>query len=446
MPSDSALKRYTICTVDPEPITGMRGPQRHDALLVLPVQDPDQLIEAASLRVAPLEERHQAAMQASLAEAAKAEASNPVQQILRRHRARSSSAPGAAATHARTLQQPPGNDLRPSRPPGLMLPPPPRPASHLGQVSAGASATSCSSQGPTSQGLSLARLPSAPEDLPMAEAATSLDLPEAQLQLGKHTNGVEPMLLDAPPLIPSNTLASAPQRANSAAAAATAAAAALPTPPGLPSETAAVAAASDALIATFSAAGTSQAAAAPPPTADSISASAADSSELPHKRQGAQTEAAASNAAHLSQSQEQSGVTGIVSNSAQSEAGPEANGARQAGRGEQPGFEAEAAASGPAQSSPAFRAGGGAGFPQSMDLGSQGRAALAAMPQIGPDSDDEDVSCVNMRYRPRTAAPVKVQTKEQVAQQQKMSEEVKSKWLEGLQAAAKVRKQPHAGG
>lgn len=437
------------CLSDPE--SGYKYEGR-EALLVLPVQDPDKHIEAASLRVTPLEERHQAALQASLAEAKRAEADNPVQQILRRHRARSSPSSGAAATDARTLQQPPGSAHLPScRHSGLMLPPPPRPASNLGQVPAGPSPASCPSHGPASQGLSLARLPSAPKDLPRAEAATgSCSLPAAPLQFGKHTNGVEPMLLDAPPLVPSTTLASAPQRANSAAAAA----AALPTPPGLPSETAAVAAASDALIATFSVAGNgthsnapAAAAAAAPTAGSSIDASAADSSELPHGRQGAQTGAAASDAAHLSQSQEQSGVIGSVSNSAQSEAGAEADRAGQTGTGEQPGKEADAASAPAHSNGPAFRVGGGAGPPQSMDLGTQGRAALAAMPQIGPDSDDEDVSCVNMRYRPRTAAPVKVQTKDQVAQQQKRSEEVRSKWLEGLQAAAKVRKQlPYAGG
>ena len=275
----------------------------------------------------------------------------------------------------------------------------------------------------------------------MAAAATSPDLQHS-------ANGAQHNLVDAPPLVPSTALASAPQMANPAAAAA-AAAAALPVPPGLPSETAAVAAASDALIATFSAAGTgthpkaaaAAPAAAPPAAGSSIDMSATDSSEMPHMSRGGQTGAASPIAPDLSQAQEQphkGGTTGA--DSAQPEAVSEKDAARRPGTSEQPGRDA-AAAPGPAQSGPAPRAVGDAGPPRDIDYGSQGRAALAAMPKIGPDSDDEDVSCVNTRYRPRTALPVKTQTKEQIELQQKLSQEVRRKWLEELQDASKVQRQ-----
>lgn len=387
----------------------------------------------------PLEERQQVALQASIAEAEKAGADKDDQQFLRQQHALSKRSSGAAAKHARTSRQPPGR--KKSHPPngpvgvkscrsGLMLPPPPRPPSKPRQASAKPSSSDpCSSERATSQGLSLALLPAAP------------DLPQVTLQLRQHSAvGAKHLLVDAPPLVPSPASISAPRLENAAAAA-------LSIRPGLPSETAAVAAASDALIATFSAAGTgthpkapAAAAAAATTAGSSINASATDSSEMPHVSPAAQTGAAPPNAAALSQAQEQpqqGGMTGLVSGSAQPEAVAVEDMARQPGVSEQPSRDA-AAASGPAQSSPAPRAVGDAGPPQDIDYGRQGRAALAAMPKIGPDSDDEDVSCVNMRYRPRTILPVKTQTKEQIQLQQKMSQEVRRKWLQESQDAGQV--------
>ena len=315
-----------------------------------------------------------------------------------------------------------------------MPPPPPRPPS--ARLS---SSPPCSSKGASSQELSLVPL-SAVTDLPIPKAATSLDLPQTTLQLRQHgPTGAEHLLVDASPLVPSSALASALELANPAAAAA-----AMPMTPGLPSETAAVAAASDALIATFNAAGTDTQPKAPAATAgSSINASATGSSEKPHMSPGAQTGAAPPDAPGLSQAQEQSkksGVTSPVSENAQPEAAAEEAVTRQPGTSDQLG-RAAAAASGPAQSSPAPRAVGDAGPPQDINYGSQGRAALAAMPKIGTvlDSDDEDVICVNTRYRPRTALPVRTQTKEQIELQQRVSQEVRRKWLEELQDAAKVQ-------
>ena len=284
----------------------------------------------------------------------------------------------------------------------------------------------------------------------MAEAAASLDMPEITLQQHSASQAGY-LLVDAPSLVPSPASASALRLESPAAAAAAAAEAeaALPIPPGLPSETAAVAAASDALIATFSAAGSGTRPKAPAATTaagaaatggSSIDASATDSCEMPHMGPGAQTGAAPSNAAALSLAQEQShkdGVTGPVGDSAQPEGPAEEAVARQEGTQEHPGKGA-ATASGPAQSSPAPRAVRDAGPPEDIDYGSQGCAALTAMPKIGPDSDDEDVSCVNTRYRIRTPLPAKTQTKEQVQLQQKTSQEVRRKWQEALQDAAKV--------
>ena len=313
---------------------------------------------------------------------------------------------------------------------GLMPPPPPRAASKAVHAGAMASVAAASSQGAASLGLSPAPLLSAP-DLSLAEAFERPRLPQVALQLHQRdAMRPEHMLVDAPSLQPLAGLASAPGMA----------APALPNPPGLPSETAAVAAASDALIATFSGTGAQPKAPATAAAGDadgnSNGAPAANGSGMPQMREDSQTRAAPSSTAASGQSDDQpqpgSAAAGHVGTGSGAQSAAEADVARQAGNEKQPGREAATAGPGRPQSPLAP--------PLSNDFGDRGRAALAAMPKIGPDSDDKDVSCINTRYRPRTAVPVKMQTKEQLELQQKMVQAVRNKWLEGLHDAAKVHK------
>ena len=391
-------------------------------------------IEAASLRIASLEEQQQSAIQAKAGEAERAEAAKRQTKPKQYSPLCSPPAPPSAAPQkaAQATQQPSGLMSLVS---SLMPPPSPRFRSSAAQSLATSSQAPAENDPSAASVLPVAELPAArPTEGSSPARLTS------QLQSGG-TSRAEPMQLNVP--VSAWPVGSAPASALAAspASASTAAATALSIPAGLPAATAAVAAASDALIARFKADGIgahtsspATATAAPAPAATATTA-AADTTRAPAPRMSALSQIASAlsaregNAESLRRHspQTRSGVASVGSLSSSGQPTQSHTSAADVARPPPYNGQPEMQAAPPAAAADAFLSSAVA----------NGRAALAAMPLIeSPNSDSERGGGSGWRFRART--PAKSQTKQQLELLDQMAREVKERWQQGLADAAKV--------